>query len=411
MPNIMVANGRSLQDVLLNVPSQLSNVATVHDSLVAQGRPTALDAAFNIELSRTGLSSLTMGSSNLAPNPLQLCTRTSHLDREQILRGSAMILDNNSMSRLYREQIMRASAMRQLQENNDIARVRHAMAFQRALATLEVAPGSSQREASASLQSITTNSQRVASATLESRTANNQQMVGATVQGVSGSPQQMVEGSLQGMSENSQRVVGGSLLNIAGNSQHLVGGALQGTSGHSQRSTGVDSNLQRQPRPQQEAFPPDSRGVSRRPVVLYLSCDESSLTPYQCVARKQIELFEASQGDIEAGTQGRARSITLGRVGIRCRHCSHLPFRDRTRASTYFPSKLAGLYQAAQNMTNSHLTQQCKHVPKEIRDELLKLGNKKSAAGAGKDYWSASAKILGVVEAEDGLRFEQRRLS
>jgi hypothetical protein len=142
----------------------------------------------------------------------------------------------------------------------------------------------------------------------------------------------------------------------------------------------------------------------RPPVILYVPCDEESLTPYQCLARKQIELFEAQQSDVEAGTQ--KRSIVLGQVGIRCRHCGKLSLRERARGSTYFPSKLNGLYQAGQNMANSHLIRYCHVIPQEIRDELVLLGNRKSGAGGGRDYWSGGARILGVTEDEHGLRFE-----
>ena len=39
-------------------------------------------------------------------------------------------------------------------------------------------------------------------------------------------------------------------------------------------------------------------------------------------ARKQIELFEAKQEDVDAGAQGRNKPIILGQVGIRCIHVS-----------------------------------------------------------------------------------------
>ena len=145
---------------------------------------------------------------------------------------------------------------------------------------------------------------------------------------------------------------------------------------------------------------------TRKPITLFLQCDRDSLTPYQCLARQQIELFEASPADADAGTQGRNRTITVGQVGIRCKHCAHLPLRERSRGSTYYPSKLTGIYQAAQNMTNSHMTTYCSSVPKEVREELKRLGNKKSSAGGGKNYWSGGAKILGVIEDDHGLRFE-----
>ena len=136
-----------------------------------------------------------------------------------------------------------------------------------------------------------------------------------------------------------------------------------------------------------------------------MSCDRDNLTPYQCLAREQIELFAAGEKEVEAGTKGRNRSIVAGQVGIRCRHCAHLPQRARAKGSTIYPSKLSGIYQASQNMANSHIAQHCQEVPPEIKDNLKNLGNRKSSAGGGRDYWASGAKILGAVEDSHGLRF------
>ena len=137
-----------------------------------------------------------------------------------------------------------------------------------------------------------------------------------------------------------------------------------------------------------------------------MTCDKDNLTPYQCVARQQIELFAAGAKEVEAGTKGRNRTIVAGQVGLRCRHCAHLPLRARAKGSTIYPSKLSGIYQASQNMANSHVAQYCQEVPPEIRDSLKTLGNRKSSAGGGRDYWASGAKILGVCEDSHGLRFD-----
>jgi len=67
-----------------------------------------------------------------------------------------------------------------------------------------------------------------------------------------------------------------------------------------------------------------------------------------------------------------------------------------------------GIYQAAQNMATSHLCEHCQHVPDQIRAELIKLRDRKSSAGGGKKYWADGVRVLGVYEANDGLRFERR---
>ncbi|CAB9529424.1 expressed unknown protein [Seminavis robusta] len=148
-----------------------------------------------------------------------------------------------------------------------------------------------------------------------------------------------------------------------------------------------------------------STSSSNNSKLLSMACDEESLTPYQCLARKQIEIFAAEKKDVDA--KGRNRSIVQGQVGIRCIHCAHLPARERSKGSTIYPSKLEGIYQAAQNMANSHISKYCQNIPVETRDKLLASGNKKSSAGGGKEYWSTGAKILGVGENDHGLCFLQ----
>jgi hypothetical protein len=154
--------------------------------------------------------------------------------------------------------------------------------------------------------------------------------------------------------------------------------------------------------------PVDPDMTGRPPTVIYMSCDDDSLSEYQCLVRQQIELFEARREDVDSNAQGRNRPIVMGQVGIRCRHCTMLPPRHRARGAMYYPAKLYGLYQAAQNMASSHLCEHCQHVPPDIRAELLKLRDRKSSAGGGKKYWADGVRILGVFEDEDGLRYEKR---
>jgi hypothetical protein len=152
--------------------------------------------------------------------------------------------------------------------------------------------------------------------------------------------------------------------------------------------------------------------VNPNAVVLYTPEDDQSLSQYQCVVRKQIELFEAGPIDVDTNAQGRNKPIILGQVGIRCLHCSMIHPKRRTRGATYYPSKFNGFYQAAQNMASGHLCEHCPHVPGPLRRQLLILRERKSSAGGGKDYWAGAIKSLGVVEdTEQGiLRFNKDSL-
>jgi hypothetical protein len=144
----------------------------------------------------------------------------------------------------------------------------------------------------------------------------------------------------------------------------------------------------------------------RSPIVLFMECDEDSLSEYQCLIRQQIELFEADKEEAASSVQGRNKQIVEGQVGIRCRHCTVVPPRRRQKGCMYFPTKLDRIYQAAQNLSAFHLCEHCKHVPADVRKKILVLRERKSPAGGGKRYWGEGVRCLGVIEESNGLRFK-----
>jgi hypothetical protein len=89
--------------------------------------------------------------------------------------------------------------------------------------------------------------------------------------------------------------------------------------------------------PPQPHMAPRTNGIS-----LALSCDDEQLSEYQIYVRKQLEIFEALQEDVDSNTQGRKKQVLLGQVGIRCRHCAGFPLRQRGRGAVYYPTKLQG---------------------------------------------------------------------
>jgi len=156
--------------------------------------------------------------------------------------------------------------------------------------------------------------------------------------------------------------------------------------------------------------------VGRMPQLLYLSCDPDSLSPYQVLLHRQIELVEALERDVclmqksvsaTPGTlQGRNKPIVLGQVGIRCMRCftSDDLQNRRSRGVVYYPSSLVGIYQAAQNMASAHfLSGACKAIPAPLQREMQSLrGSSKSqtAVGSGKLEWARRASLFGVYQEE-----------
>lgn len=68
--------------------------------------------------------------------------------------------------------------------------------------------------------------------------------------------------------------------------------------------------------------------------------DDRNLSQYQCLTRRQIEVFSATEDIAGSTAQGRNRPISVGQVGIRCRHCYLIPLKERKTGSSYFPTKV-----------------------------------------------------------------------
>lgn len=142
------------------------------------------------------------------------------------------------------------------------------------------------------------------------------------------------------------------------------------------------------------------------PAVLALPEDETKLSAYQLLIRNQIEAFSASADTIATHARGRNRPISLNQVGIRCRHCKHLPPNKRKKGSVYFPFSVVGFYQAAQNMGSSHFHgESCHEMSPELKKEFVDILACKSTVGSGKQYWARTALKLGLVDTEEGVRF------
>jgi hypothetical protein len=135
------------------------------------------------------------------------------------------------------------------------------------------------------------------------------------------------------------------------------------------------------------------------PAVLFCEADEERLTSYQCLLRKQLELFEADMEDVQHSTrQGRTAPIKFGQVGVRCRHCAGLKISAGTKGASYYSQTIDGIYQIAQNMSKCHLCDKCVRVPRDIHHKLNMYRTDCRRAIKGKEYWSEHIKSLGVYE-------------
>lgn len=142
---------------------------------------------------------------------------------------------------------------------------------------------------------------------------------------------------------------------------------------------------------------------------LYMEGDEDCLTTYQCLLRKQLEIFEAGPKDVRSTAQGRSCPIVLGQVGIRCRYCADLPIGARAKGAAYYSQTIDVIYQIAQNISNIHLCEKCYRVPQDLRCKLLLLRSEGRRAAGGKKYWSDRLRSMGVYEDGRILRLNKKK--
>lgn len=138
-------------------------------------------------------------------------------------------------------------------------------------------------------------------------------------------------------------------------------------------------------------------------VSLAIPSDVGLISSYQRLVRTSLEFFMAKENDIASSTKGRKKEIFPGQVGVRCKFCANRPTHWKGRGSTYFPGKLSGVYQAAQNMAVTHLLEYCSEIPDDLKKTL---GDERrnqrilDRRGGGKKYWMESCRKMGLRERD-----------
>mmetsp|Transcript_6191 Transcript_6191/g.15323 ORF Transcript_6191/g.15323 Transcript_6191/m.15323 type:complete len:691 (+) Transcript_6191:209-2281(+) len=159
--------------------------------------------------------------------------------------------------------------------------------------------------------------------------------------------------------------------------------------------------------------------VKRNIVPLSALEDAEVLNPIHCFVRNQLEFFSADEEDIAAPCPGRKSRVTLGQVGIRCKHCAKLkiPPRARAKRTVCYPPNLGGIYHSVSNMKFDHFGV-CPSLPSSAREELAALrvscGGRSQANGSNNmggintaQYYRISAAAMGLVDTDKGIRFNK----
>jgi hypothetical protein len=152
---------------------------------------------------------------------------------------------------------------------------------------------------------------------------------------------------------------------------------------------------------------PQPHVSSALPAALSCSTDGIVLSKFQVFLRGHIEAFAATDDDVTSRIRGRHKKVLLNQVGVRCRHCAHIPVNQRGKGAVYFPSSTMGFYQASQNMCTTHLQcGLCPEMSESIKTEFAQLIGTKTAGSAssgGRAYWGQCAQQMGLVDTEHGV--------
>lgn len=145
---------------------------------------------------------------------------------------------------------------------------------------------------------------------------------------------------------------------------------------------------------------------SQRRMLLAMPTDSDSLSDRQCYVRSEmVEIFAATHKDVSARHSKGAQKLVEGQVGIRCLHCSHLRPRDRAERAVCYPSSISRIYQTVADMQRFHF-EQCREIPQETRKIYKSLKTTRPrGVGSPQTYWVQSAKLLDLVDTEQGIRF------
>ncbi len=147
-------------------------------------------------------------------------------------------------------------------------------------------------------------------------------------------------------------------------------------------------------------------------LLLAMPQDRHCLSETLCIVRNNIEVFTATEVDINAPAPGRKRPIQVGQVGLRCVYCRMCPQRDRVKRATCFPSSMKRIYRAVIDMKLDHF-KNCPYVPGGLKGRLdqLQAGSTRST-GMTVQYFVKSAKELGMTDnvVDDGVCIDLKRV-
>mmetsp|Transcript_60447 Transcript_60447/g.72660 ORF Transcript_60447/g.72660 Transcript_60447/m.72660 type:complete len:1234 (+) Transcript_60447:480-4181(+) len=163
-------------------------------------------------------------------------------------------------------------------------------------------------------------------------------------------------------------------------------------------------------------------------VLLAIEEDEEWLSDLDCLVRRNMEVFQATQQDVDAAmrlvlqAEKRNNPVTLGQVGIRCVHCAaatHEALRDCDMkhlstelfvadfkskvdsAALSFPESISAIYETTREFQRSHL-ESCPNLPNSEMQRLKEPKTSASLSSVLRRFHVIAANALGMVDTKEG---------
>jgi hypothetical protein len=151
------------------------------------------------------------------------------------------------------------------------------------------------------------------------------------------------------------------------------------------------------------ASPSDPPSPSSR-VLLGIPEDKEWLSDMDCFVRHNLEVFCATQEDVDIARQDRKYPVNVGQVGIRCIHCGLAKEGEGARGSAVaFPYSISGIYESVREFQRLHLDS-CPYLPPAAKQKLSGKKGSSSLSSVLRKYYVLAAKALGLYDTPDGIR-------
>jgi len=143
------------------------------------------------------------------------------------------------------------------------------------------------------------------------------------------------------------------------------------------------------------------------PMVMYQEIDNRFISPFECLLRKELLIFEADDDDVLLSSQ--SRNVKVGQVGLRCRHCvCSARYIDR---ATWYPQNVKQMDSIFDIIFEQHFRVNCALIPQGLKQTLVLSQRSRDSFHLvndrgnpfGDSYWSEQMKTLGAYEDGNGV--------